>query len=162
MSDRLKDAPLLEVRNLEKHFALKGGGRIHALNGVSFTQEAVALGALPVGATVGDLALRGAEQPVAKPLAAAVLVAILLLEHLATHRLHDVDARLLGAQSGAGAHPDDGPQAREVTLQEDVDRLRISGRGAAAEFLVVGVHGGHRVTSATRDANSGWLRSGAK
>jgi oligopeptide/dipeptide ABC transporter ATP-binding protein len=40
MSDRLKDAPLLEVRNLEKHFALKGGGRIHALNGVSFTQEA--------------------------------------------------------------------------------------------------------------------------
>lgn len=37
--EQASETPLLRVENLTKHFPIKGGGVIHALNGVSFSQK---------------------------------------------------------------------------------------------------------------------------
>lgn len=76
-------------------------------------------------AAVHDLAQRGPEQPLPESTLARIAEVLDLLEHLATHGLHEVGARLARPNDGAGPQPNEGAQFGQVSFEESVHGFRV-------------------------------------
>ncbi len=83
---------------------------------------------------IEHLALGGLEQPAAKAVFTVVLEAVQVLENVAADRLREVGSRLLVEQPAAGTQPQVGADARQIALDQGVDRERVAAGGLGNEI----------------------------
>src|SRR5262249_40620425 len=75
-----------------------------------------------------DLARCGRVEPVPESALASMAEAIRAFEHLATHGLHQVRARLAASQQLAGATIDETAQRLQMALEQGIDDLGLGRR----------------------------------
>jgi hypothetical protein len=88
-------------------------------------------------AQFGEDAKRDSAVEPAAECCRALVFELLVAEHFATDRLHDIGDRLVGAQRGGHLAADIGLESREVMGEQLVERLAVAIAGAADGLMLV-------------------------